>query len=67
VVIKIFRFGSEHDSLSAPDKIASIIPKLTTVDIDPARCLDNQRVGAVLLKIAKLEQKQIAYQALNLL
>ena len=60
-------FGSEHDSLSASDKIASIIPKLTTVDIDPTRCLNNQRVGADLLEMAKLEQKQLADHVLNLL
>jgi hypothetical protein len=60
-------FGVEHDSLPAQEKIHAVIPKLTTVDIDPARCEFNYHCGLDLLSQAEQEQKQLAKQVVNIL
>ena len=61
-------FGCDfYDGLQAPLKTQAVIPKLTSVDIDPVRCELNYQCGMDLLNQARNEQKYLATQAINLL
>ena len=61
-------FGCDfYDGLSAANKIKAVVPKLTSVDIDPARCERNYNCGMDLLNQARAEQKELATQVLDML